>query len=112
MQLHVLLRASLSEDAGESEQRESAESSSAEDRLSDWRYKNLDGITALQITHTVTEGFADLFKHTPCRNSQYHKLLPISLCSPSLKTFQINESEAKVTQSVLGCLPSKQGCQE
>lgn len=73
---------------------------------------NLYGITALQITHTVTESFTDLFKHTPCRNSKSYKLLPISLCSPFLKTFQINESEAKVTQSLLGCLPSKQCCQE
>lgn len=66
------------------------------------------GMSAQQITHAVKE------VQTPGRDSQFYELLPISLCSLSLKilNFEINESEEKVTQSLLGCFPSKQDCQE
>ncbi len=97
-------------DAGELEQRDT------EQRALQMRTDSVTGAMKPGEHHCLADyiycnrGFADLLKHTPCSRS--HKLLPISVCSPSSKTFQINESEAKVTQSLLGCLPSKQSCQE
>jgi len=51
---------------------------------------NLDGIAAEQITHTVTEGFADLFKHTHHAESHSSTSCCLSVCAaPLLKLFKL-----------------------